>query len=136
MSGHGGQRGRAMLALYGSCASLALWRLLNELAFEQVIPMCLQMIEHFLEIRDAPRIRETQRLQCLDKNPFCVRREGWNVIAGQIAREGKNIRLALIPKQKDAQCSPKVYANTLLCVSKEQRLSSEIVPGGCPSSES
>ena len=56
----------------------ALW-LFNELTLEDVIPICLQMIQNVLEIGDVPRVRKLQRVKGFEENPFCMRRDGRNV---------------------------------------------------------
>ena len=59
--------------------AFTLWWLFNELALEDVIPICLQMIQNVLEVGDVPRVRKLQCVKGFQENPFCMWRNGRNV---------------------------------------------------------
>lgn len=56
----------------------------NECAFEHVVPVGLQLIEDLLEVIDVPWLREPERVDCLQKDPFCVRAQWRYVLARDV----------------------------------------------------
>jgi hypothetical protein len=86
--------------------SLPFWLPLDQLSFEEVVPVRLEMIERFLKVVDVSRLWELQRFDRFEENPLCVRRDGWNVCSRRVCREGKSIAVAFIPKKIDAHRFP------------------------------
>jgi len=56
--------------------SLPFWLLLDQLSFEEVVPVRLEMIERFLKVVDVSRLWELQSFDRFEENPLCVGETG------------------------------------------------------------